>query len=654
MVKAPSTPPSISSLHLFISLSFHQKPKFKHPFSTIAHFLYFCSLFKNSAMKITRLFDILDNLKEKYRKNDILCGKENGKWRKYSVDEYIEISHSISCALLELGLQKGDKVATIMNNRPEWNFMDMGIMMAGMVHVPVYPTLSADDYTYILNHSDAKCIVIGIEAIYKRVAPSFPTLTLHPMIFTIAEIEGQRNYKELLQLGRDNREKWMPEVEKIKREMDPEEVATIIYTSGTTGRPKGVMLTHKNFVTNAYTLSTMQINDHTGNILSFLPLCHVYERVINYHYQILGASLYYAFSLSTIAKDLKDIHAVGFCAVPRVLEMMFDKLYAAGKDMTGLKKQIYFWAFRLATQFDYDNHNWFYLKKIQLADYLVYSKWREAFGGNPMVVVSGGSSIQERIIRLFSAAKLRVFEGYGMTETSPVIAVNNPIKDIFVIGTVGEIMSCIEFKLAEDGEILTKGDCLMKGYYKDPEYTKQVIDEEGWFHTGDIGTMIDGRYLKITDRKKEIFKLSTGKYIAPQVLENKLNESDFINNSIVIGANEKFASAIIIPNFDTLHFWCAKHRIHYANNSEMVTLPEVQKRIQEEVEIINKNLAEHERIHRIRLVNDEWTPQTGELSQTLKLKRAFVLKKYENLCRDIYNYNNKEHKEEELNKKKHE
>ena len=602
-------------------------------------------------MKITRLFDILEHLKENYPKNDIICGRENGEWHKFSVDEYIEISESIACALLELGLQKGDKVATIMNNRPAWNFMDMGIMMAGMVHVPVYPSLTPDDYRYILNHSDTKCIVIGIESIYKHVVPALPDLVLHPFVFTIADIKDERSFFDLLKLGRDSREKRMPEVEKIKAETKPEDLATIIYTSGTTGLPKGVMLSHKNFLTNALTLTKMQVNDHTGNILSFLPLCHVYERVINYHYQILGTSIYYAGGLNTIAKDLKDIHAVGFCAVPRVLEMMFDKLHAAGKDMTGIKRKIYFWAFKEATKYDYYNHNWFYLKKMQLADKLVYSKWRDAFGGKPMIVVSGGSSIQERIIRLFSAAKLRVFEGYGMTETSPVIAVNNPMKDVFVIGTVGEIMPCIEFKLAEDGEILTKGDCLMMGYYKDPEYTAQVIDSEGWFHTGDIGMMVDikgktkgdRRYLKITDRKKEIFKLSTGKYIAPQVLENKLRESQFIDNCMVIGENEKFASAIIIPDFDTLHFWCAKHKVHYENNDEMITLPEVTKRVQREVENINKGLAEHERIHRIRLVNDTWTPQTGELSQTLKLRRAFMLKKYENLYREIYNHDNKKH-----------
>lgn len=596
-------------------------------------------------MKVTRLFDLLDLLKENYRKQDILCNKENEKWHKYSVDDYIDISHTISCALLELGLQKGDKVATIMNNRAEWNFMDMGIMMAGMIHVPLYPSMNVDDYKFILNHSDSKCIIIGIESIYKRVAPAIPDLELHPHIFTIMPIEGERTFEEFLQMGRDNRDKWMPVVEKTKTEVVPDDVATIVYTSGTTGRPKGVMLTHKNFVTNAYTLSTMQINDHTGNCLSVLPLCHVYERVINYHYQFLGISTYYPAGLGTIAKDLKDIHAVGFCAVPRMLEIMFDKLYAVGKDMKGIKKQIYYWAFRVGTHYDYYNHNWFYLKKIKLADMLVFSKWRDNFGGNPMIVVSGGSSIQERIIRLFSAAKLRVFEGYGMTETSPVIAVNNPIKDVFHIGTVGEIMSCAEFKLADDGEILTKGDCLMKGYYKDPEYTKEVIDEEGWFHTGDIGTMVDGQYLKITDRKKEIFKLSIGKYIAPQVLENKLRESNFISNCIVIGANEKFASAIIIPDFDTLHFWCAKHKVHYANNDELIKSPEVIKRVQKEINKINETLAEHERIHRIRLINANWSPETGELSQTLKLKRTIITKKYESICREIYNY---EHKEQQV------
>lgn len=603
-------------------------------------------------MKITRLFDILDNLKENYRKPDILCRKQKGEWRKYSVDEYIEYSYAVACALLELGFQKGDKVATIMNNRPAWNFCDMGIMLAGMVHVPVYPTLNEQDYTYILNHCDAKCVIIGIESIFRRVEPALPKLALHPEVFTIDDVEGQRNWDELLELGRTNQAKWMPVIEQNKQgAVQPDDVATLIYTSGTTGNPKGVMLSHKNFLTNVTTLVEFQTNDFHSNILSFLPLSHVYERVINYHYQMLGASLYYAQSLNTIAKDLKDIHAMGFCAVPRVLEMMFDKLQAAGKDLKGLKKHIYFWAFRLATKYDPDKRNWFYLKKLQLADMLVYSKWRDNLGGNPMIIVSGGSSIQERIIRLFTAAKLRVYEGYGMTETSPVIAVNNPSKNLLKPGTVGEPMPCIEFKLADDGEILTKGDCLMKGYYKDPEYTKQVIDEDGWFHTGDIGKMVEGKYLKITDRKKEIFKLSLGKYIAPQVIENILKESDYIDSAMVIGENEKFAAAIILPDFNTLHFWCVKHNIHFTEHEDLIQNPEVLQRIQKEVDKINSRLAEHEHIKRFRLVADQWSAQTGEYGQTLKLRRAFLYKKYDKLCREIYNYDKKESLQQEIDRK---
>lgn len=603
-------------------------------------------------MKITRLFDILDNLKENYRKPDILCRKQKGEWRKYSVDEYIEYSHLVAYALLELGFQPGDKVATIMNNRPAWNFCDMGIMLAGMVHVPIYPTLNERDYTYILNHCDAKCVIIGIESIFRRVEPALPKLVLHPLVFTIDSIEGQRSWDELMELGRANQEKWLPVVEKNKAgAVQPDDVATLIYTSGTTGNPKGVMLSHKNFLTNASTLVTFQTNDFHSNILSFLPLCHVYERVINYHYQMMGSSIYYAQSLNTIAKDLKDIHAMGFCAVPRVLEMMFDKLQAAGKDLKGLKKQIYFWAFRLGTKYDPDRRNWFYLKKLQLADMLVYSKWRDNLGGNPMIIVSGGSSIQERIIRLFSAAKLRVYEGYGMTETSPVIAVNNPSKNLLKPGTVGEPMPCIEFKLAEDGEILTKGDCLMKGYYKDPEYTKQVVDEEGWFHTGDIGTMVEGKYLKITDRKKEIFKLSLGKYIAPQVIENILKESDYIDSAMVIGENEKFAAAIILPDFNTLHFWCVKHNIHFKEHEDLIQNSEVIQRIQKEVDKINSRLAEHEHIKRFRLVADQWSTQTGEYSQTLKLRRAYLYMKYDSLCREMYNYDKKESLQQEIERK---
>ena len=597
-------------------------------------------------MKMLRIFDILDHLKE-YGNKDILARREaDGKWKKYTIDEYVEHAYAISSALLELGVKKGDKVATIMQNRPEWNFLDMGIAMAGGIHVPVYPTLNENDYRYILNHCDTKLIVIGVEQIYKRVEPAIPDLTLQPEIFTIAKIEGRRSFDELLEIGRANIEKWRPVIEEIKQNTSPEDIGTMIYTSGTTGKPKGVMLRHKSMVINAAKVASMNTHDYHACVLSFLPLCHVYERVCNYMYQILGGTIYYAGSLATIGKDLKDIHAMGFCAVPRVLEMMFDKLQAAGKDLKGLKRVIYSWAFRIAQVYDNERTGWFYKTKYRIADTLVYSKWREQMGGNPMIIVSGGSSIQERIIRTFTAANMYVFEGYGLTETSPVISVNNPGKQELHPGTVGPVLDCIEFKLAEDGEILTKGDCLMVGYYKDEESTRAAIDEEGWFHTGDIGALVDG-YLKITDRKKEIFKLSTGKYVAPQVLENRLKESFFIEQAMVIGENEKIAAAILVPNFDTLHFWCAKHKIHYSSNEELCTNAEVIKRIQREITKLNDTLAEHEQIRKFRLVADTWSPQTGELSQTLKLRRAALYKKYDALCREIYQYEQKEKAAEE-------
>ena len=590
---------------------------------------------------MNRIFDILDNLQQ-YGNKDILARRdEDGNWKRFTINEYVEHAYALASAFCEMGLQKGDKVATIMQNRPEWNFLDMGITMAGLVHVPVYPTLNANDYRYILNHSDAKCIIIGVEQIYRRVEPAIPDLTLKPKIFTIHPIEGCDTYENLLALGRNHIENWRPEIQRIKEETSPEDIATLIYTSGTTGQPKGVLLRHKSMVINAAQVASMNTHDFHAVVLSFLPLCHVYERVCNYMYQILGGTIYYAGSLATIGRDLKDIHAMGFCAVPRVLEMMFSKLESAGKDLKGMKKTIYQWAFRIAQVYDNENTRWFYRKKYELADKLIYSKWRENMGGNSMIIVSGGSSIQERIIRTFTAAQMYVYEGYGLTETSPVISVNNPKYKELHPGTVGPVLPCIEFKLSSDGEILTKGDCLMAGYYKDDASTQAVIDEDGWFHTGDIGELVNG-YLKITDRKKEIFKLSTGKYIAPQVLENKLKESSFIEQAMVIGENEKIAAAIIVPNFDKLHFWCAKYNIHYQTDEDIIKHPAVQKRIQKEIAFLNDSLAEHEQIRKFRLVADQWNPQTGELSQTLKLKRNVLYQKYDALCREIYQYDKKE------------
>ncbi len=591
----------------------------------------------------TRIFDILDEISAKYEKPDFFAKRDGDGWKCYSIQDYVDYAHVFATAFLELGLQKGDKVVTIMRNRPAWNFLDMGIMLAGMVHVPVYPTLNPEEYRYILNHCDCKCIVFGAEVIYRRVKDVLPDLEQHPRVFAIDKIEGVESVGSLVELGRSYREKWAAAIEDNKQNISPDEVATIIYTSGTTGRSKGVMLTHRNICSNFLPIvQDYQLLDDRVKMLSFLPLCHVYERIVNYHYQYMGACHYYSTNMANIAKDMHDMKADGFCAVPRVFEMMFDKIQNAGKNLTGIKKKIFNWAFNAATRYDYDNENPFYKLKYEIADRLVYSKWRDSLSGREMTVVSGGSAIPEKIIRLFTAAKIRIYEGYGLTETSPVIAVNNPRKHILRIGYVGEVLPTVECKIAEDGEILTKGPCLMKGYYKDEAYTKEVIDADGWFHTGDIGMMTPDRILKITDRKKEVFKLSLGKYVSPQPVEAALRESPLIDNVMVIGENEKFASALIVPNFAKLEQELKQHGIPVPPSKvELIRIPEVDVWMRKDVEKVNLTLADHERINRYRMVPDQWSIETGELSQTLKLKRKVIYEKYGDICKEIYYHDKK-------------
>lgn len=591
-------------------------------------------------MKVTRIFDLLERMKSLYPKDDAICRRVNGKWVKYSTKEYYNISHNLAMGFISMNLNKHDKVITLCNNRPEWNFIDMALSMANLVHVPVYTTLSNDDYKYIFEHSEAKVIIVGNETLLKKIYPVINSLNNVPQIFTMDEVTGIKHYSEISNINDNEKKNAELILNQNKENIAENDICTIIYTSGTTGTPKGVMLSHKNLVFNFIGHAVQQIKDSSNKMLSFLPLCHIYERSMNYEYQYLGIGIYYAESLSTIASDLADCKADGFCAVPRVLEMMFNKLEAAGKDLKGVKRWIYSWAFHFACDFDYSKKGKFYNFKHTLADKLIYSKWREKLGGNEMLIVSGGSAIQAKIIRLFTAAKMYIFEGYGMTEASPVIAVNNPKEMIIKIGTVGKAMEGTELKIAEDGEILTRGPHVMLGYYKDPEYTKTVIDDEGWLHTGDIGHIIEGIFLQITDRKKEIFKLSAGKYIAPQVIENMLKESSYIENCIVVGENQKFASALIIPDFNRLHFWAAKYNLHYSNNDELISLAEVQKKINSEIEKVNRKLAPFEHIKRAKLINDEWTPINGMLSQTLKLKRNNIKTKYFDTINDIFKLDN--------------
>ena len=589
-------------------------------------------------MEITRTFDLLDWLKENYQKDDILNGKREGQWINFSTSDYYKFSVLLSCGFHQLGLRKGDKITTVCNNRPEFNIMDMAMAMLGIIHVPIYATLGSEDYKYIINHSDAKMLVVGNKNIFAKIAPILSDLVnLEYGHYTLDKIDGQQELNEVLRLGILHRKELAETVEQIKSSILPEDTLTIIYTSGTTGTPKGVMLSHKNLVHNFIRSSRAQPLNHTHRVLSFLPLCHIYERMMNYHHQYLGISIYYAESLGTIANDIAETKVSGFCTVPRVMENIFDKLYAAGKDLSGIKRMIYFMSFRHGLRYDYNKGAWYKMWN-RIFDKLVYSKWRKKFGGNEFAIISGGAAIQPRLVRLFSAAKMFIYEGYGLSETSPVIGVNNPNRGQLKIGTVGPVLDDVQVKISDDGEILTKSDSLMIGYYKDPEYTKEVIDEDGWFHTGDIGEMVDGIYLKITDRKKEIFKLSAGKYVAPQVLENQYKESPFIENIMVIGENEKITSAIISPNFNHLHFWASKHKIHYRDNKELISNPQIQARIQRELDKCNKILAPHEQVKCFRLITDEWSPATGELSATLKLKRNILMKKYSAIVDEIYGH----------------
>jgi long-chain acyl-CoA synthetase len=592
---------------------------------------------KSFIMEVTRTFDILDFYREKYIKDDALAGKENGEWVKYSSARYVEIATQLSYGLLAFGLKKGDRIATISNNRPEWNFFDMGMSQAGFIHVPIYPTISAEEYAYILNHAEPSLVIISDKTLLEKIRPICEKIASIKAIFTFNQIEGTRNWKELLELGIKNEEKYRDELIMIKNSINPGDMVTLLYTSGTTGSPKGVILTHDNLISNVKASIGVHPMDHRHKALSFLPISHVYERMLNYHFQYKGISIYYAESMATIATDAQEIKPDLFATVPRLLESIYSKIIGKGKDLSYLKKQIFFWAVNLGLRFELNRKNgWWYHFRLKIADKLIFSKWRAVLGGQLEILVSGGAALQPRLARIFWAAGITVLEGYGLTETSPVIAVNNLTRNEIMFGTVGPVVDGVEVKIAEDGEILCRGPNVMTGYYKEPELTKEVIDDDGWFHTGDVGLLVDNKYLKITDRKKEMFKLSSGKYIAPQVIENKLKESFFIEQVMVVGENEKFASAIISPNFPFLHEWASRHEVKFRDNDELISRKDVIERYQREVNEVNKSLGEHEKIKRLRLVKDEWTTTTGELSPTLKLKRKPLYERYTSILKEIY------------------
>lgn len=596
---------------------------------------------------ISRTFDLLNRYKGDLADMPVaFSGKEGGKWQSYTPKEYLDYTNLVSYGFLSLGIKKGEKVATVMNNRPEWNFFDMGLAQIGAVHVPIYPTISIDDYKYILNHCEAKYVIVGDKKLFGKIGQLVDSLEFLDGIYSVDEIDGVKNWRDLVALGEAFTEKGI--LDGIKDSILVDDIATLIYTSGTTGVPKGVMLSHRNLVENFKLHSQCHNIRKGGRALSFLPLCHVFERSLNYHYQYDGLAIYYVGNLGHIMSALKEVKPHIFCTVPRLLERIYDGIMNKGQEQTGVKKLIYKWAVSLGKNFDYKKKRSFlYNWQRKIADKLVYSKWRDVIGGDIQVIVSGGAALQPRICRIFGVAGVRAIEGYGLTETSPVIAVNSPANDDIKIGTVGLILSNVDVKFAEDGEILCKSPSVMVGYYKEPELTRNVIDEDGYFHTGDIGTLVDGKYLKITDRKKEIFKLSGGKYIAPQMIENKLKESLFIEQSMVVGENEKFASALIVPDFVYIATWMKQQGLDCEiSHDEVIKHPDVIAAINKEVAAINKTLGQVEEIKRHKLVPDQWSAESGELSSTQKLKRNFVAAKYGKEINEIFAIDREERENE--------
>jgi long-chain acyl-CoA synthetase len=585
---------------------------------------------------VTRIFDLLPNYLKKYKpKDDVLAGKENGEWKKYSIEQYIETANLISYGLIALGLQKGDKVATIAGNRPEWNFVDMAVLQAGAIHVPIYPTISESDYNYILNHAGVKFLFVAGKDIFRKVEHILPGIKTVKGVFAFRETENVQHLGHLLAIGRQNP---CPDiVEGIKATIGSNDLATLIYTSGTTGNPKGVMLSHNNLISNFKAVAHIPPCGEEGKALSYLPLCHVYERIMIYLYQYTGISVYYAENITTIADNIREVKPDILSTVPRLLEKIYDKIIASGRKLTGVKKMIFFWAVGLGLRYELKGENgWWYETKLKLARRLVFSKWDAAMGGNLKVIVSGGAALQPRLERVFWAAGIPVLEGYGLTETSPIIAVGDFSENGMKFGTVGPILRDITVKIAPDGEILVKGPNVMLGYYEDKALTMEAIDAEGWFHTGDIGQIEEEGQLRITGRKKEIFKTSFGKYISPEHIENKFKESAFIDSIMVIGENQKFAAALIVPDFAHLRAWCQIKEIPYSNDAEMVNLPRIKKRFHKEVHKYNKVFGATEQIRAFELIDREWTVDTGELTPSLKLKRKFICEEYKSVISRIF------------------
>ena len=579
-------------------------------------------------MEVVRIFDLLPYYEQKYKpKDDVIASKENGQWVKYSIRQYREMADNISYGFLALGVQPGDKIAQISSNRVEWNIVDMAILQVGAVHVPIYPTISESDYMYILNHSEVKYVFVSGVELLRKIQHILPEVQTLKDIYTYRDNYELKHLSELVELGKSNANQVL--LEERKASIGPDDMATIIYTSGTTGNPKGVMLSHSNIISNFKACAYIPPFGEEARAVSYLPLCHVYERMMNYLYQYDGISVYYAESIGTITDNMKEVQPQILTTVPRLLEKIYDRLVSTGHKLTGVKSWIFWWAFHLALRYELNGANgWFYELKRRLYDRLVYCKWREAMGSEISIIVSGGAAMQPRLGRMFSCAGIHILEGYGLTETSPVIAVCDFSENGIKFGTVGPVIRNSEVKIAEDGEICVKGPGVMIGYYKEPGMTKDAVDAEGWFHTGDLGHIEPEGQLKITGRKKELFKTSFGKYVSPQPIEDKFKESLFIDQMIVVGENQKFAGALIIPDFAFLKDYCREKEIEFTTTSEVIKNEKIRKRFAIEIKKYNKLFGETEQVKSWDLLDHEWTQESGEITPTLKLKRKFLHAKY--------------------------
>lgn len=590
------------------------------------------------SIEITRLFDFAYYQLEKHNLKKAFVSKTSGEWIATSTQEFIDQVNTVSRGLLRLGVKPNDKIAVISStNRTEWNILDIAILQIGAQNIPIYPTIGVNDYKYIFNHAETSFCFLSDEVLFKKANAVINEAECLKEIYSFEDIDGCKNWQEIFVLGEDKSNQ--AEVDKLKDAVKPNDLATIIYTSGTTGVPKGVMLSHNNLVSNVLSsYSRLPLVEGKSKVMSFLPVCHVFERMLHYLYIHSGLTIYFAESIEKISDNLKEVKPNFMSVVPRLLEKIYDSIIAKGADLDGIKKSLFFWAVDIGLAYKpYGENGWLYEKKLALANKLIFSKWRAALGGELQTMVSGSAALQPRLTRVFAAAGMQVMEGYGLTETSPVATVNMYKNKFFKIGTVGKAIDNVTLKIAEDGEILIKGPNVMLGYYKDPEKTAEVMTGE-YFHSGDKGEIDKEGFLKITGRKKEIFKTSGGKYISPALLENEMKQSRFIEQILVIGEGQKMAAAIIQPNFTFVKEWATRHKFDIGDSNEkLIKCKEVKERIEKEIAYGNKNFGKWETIKLFELTPEEWSVDNDLLTPTFKPKRAVILKKYKALYDNIYN-----------------